>query len=193
MSAGRLPFITADRAQDWIAGVVLRRLRVNRDARGLLVETLRRDWEDVFDPARRPFAQTYYSVTLPGVARDEDRWHVHQYQEDRFVVAAGTAVVAIYDARPSSPTYGRLNLVLLGEAAGDDGQVLVLIPPGTLHGFVCVGSTPCVLMNYPTQLYNPADEGRVPFAEAGVHMPDGRPFAWDLIRRGWRQPASDPG
>lgn len=192
MSGGRLPFITADMSQEWIQGLVLRRLRVNRDARGTLVETLRRDWPDVFDPTTRPFAQTYYSITLPGVARDEDRWHVHRFQEDRFVVAAGTAVVAVYDARPSSPTHGRLNLVLLGEAAGDHGQVLVLIPPGTLHGFVCVGSTPCVLMNYPTQLYNPADEGRVPLADAAVRLPDGRLFSWDLIRNGWQQ-ALGPG
>lgn len=165
-----------------VAGVVVRRLKVNRDPRGILVETLRTDWPDVYDPATRPFTQTYFSVTHPNVARDEDRWHMHHHQEDRFVVLQGDLVLAIADQRADSPTRGVLNLFRFGESNGDDGQIEVLVPRDTLHGYVVVGTKPAVLINYPTQLYNPSDELRIPFAEADVRLADGERFTWDWVR-----------
>ena len=86
--------------------MTLRDLRVNRDPRGTLTELLRADWPDVFGEAM-PFAQVYTSTTGPGVARDEDKWHVHRHQTDRFYCVAGRIVVAIADARPESPTQRR--------------------------------------------------------------------------------------
>ncbi len=166
-----------------IVDVVVRPLIVNRDPRGILVETLKVTWTDCYDDERWPFAQTYYSVTEPWVARDEDRWHVHEHQSDRFVVPSGNVVVALYDPRPESPTRGRVNLLRLGEANGDSGQILVLIPPRVLHGFIVLGPEPALLMNYPTRLYDRADEGRVPIEGSGARLDDGREFSWDLIRR----------
>ncbi|MBI4498816.1 MAG: dTDP-4-dehydrorhamnose 3,5-epimerase family protein [Chloroflexi bacterium] len=168
-----------------IADVVTRRLKVNRDARGILVETLRIDWPEVYTGDERPFAQAYYSLTNPGVARDEDRWHYHHFQEDRFVVACGDVVLALYDWRPTSPTYRRLNLIPLGEGCGDDGQLLVVVPRNVLHAFLVVGDRPALLLNSPTQLYNPEDEGRIPFAEAGACFSDATPFTWDAVRAAW--------
>ena len=165
-----------------IADVVARRLRVNRDPRGILVETLKVDWEDCYDAVERPFAQTYYSVTEAWVARDEDRWHVHEYQADRFVVPSGDVVVALHDRREGSPTRGHLNLIRLGESNGDAGQYLLVIPPRILHGFVVVGDRAALLLNYPTRLYDQADEGRVPFGEVAARLPDGRLFSWELVR-----------
>ena len=169
-----------------IVDVVVRPLIVNRDPRGILVETLKVDWADCYDPESRPFAQTYYSVTEPWVARDEDRWHVHEHQSDRFVVPSGNVVVALYDPRPDSPTSGRVNLLRLGEANGDDGQILVLIPPRILHGFIVLGPEPALLMNYPTRLYDRDDEGRVQIDGSGARLDDGRVFSWDLIREAER-------
>jgi dTDP-4-dehydrorhamnose 3,5-epimerase len=173
-----------------IADVVARHLQVNRDPRGVLVETLKADWPDCYDAEGRPFAQTYYSVTEPWVARDEDRWHVHEVQSDRFVVPSGDVALALYDARDDSPTRGRLNLFRLGQGGGDEGQYLVLIPPRVLHGFMVIGPGPALLLNYPTRLYDPADEGRVPFAEADARMADGRVFSWDVLREAERGAAA---
>lgn len=168
-----------------IADVVTRRLKVNRDPRGLLVETLRIDWPEVYAGDERPFAQTYYSLTYSGLARDEDRWHHHEFQEDRFIVPSGDVVLALYDWRPASSTYQRLNLIPLGEACGDDGQLLVVVPRNVLHAFVAVGDRPALLINYPTQLYNPEDEGRAPFAEVNARFSDGTTFSWDGVRAAW--------
>ncbi len=178
--------IDLDRRENLIAGVVVHALTVHRDRRGLLVEMLRADWPEIVAP-ERPFAQSYYSITYPWIARDEDRWHVHQHQEDRFIVCQGDVVLAIYDWRPESPTYGRLNLFLLGESSRTDWQPLVLVPARTLHGFVVVGDRPAVLVNFPTRLYNPADEGRVPFSDVKATFSDGEPFDWERIRAWWRR------
>lgn len=164
-----------------IADVSVRELRVNRDDRGTLTELLRTDWIDVYDD-EHPFAQAYVSMTLPGVARDEDRWHVHQNQTDRFYCLAGAIVVAIADGRVASPTRGQLMLVELAAMPDAPAPMMVTIPPGTLHGFVVTSTTPATLMNFPNRLYDASDEGRLPFAEAGIVVPGGLPFSYDVVR-----------
>ena len=177
-----LPYTDPAAASALIAGVVARQLRVNRDPRGTLVETLKVSWTDCYDADQLPFAQSYYSYTEPWVARDEDRWHVHQHQADRFVVPYGDIVLALCDRREGSPTSGLLNLIRLGQSGGDEAQYLVLIPARVLHGFMVAGDRPALLINFPTRLYDEADEGRVAFREVGASLGDGRPFSWEAIR-----------
>src|SRR3989344_9615671 len=89
-----------------IKGVVIRPLKVNSDESGTLVETLRTDWQDVYDKDM-PFTMQYYSATKSGIARDEKLWHYHPGgQQDRFFVAAGSVVTAIADNREDSSTKG---------------------------------------------------------------------------------------
>lgn len=177
MARETLQYCTLDQPQPLPGGALLWPLRVNRDPRGVLVETLRTDWPALYGP-ELPFAQSYYSITEPGVARDEDRWHLHRHQFDRFIVAAGCVVVALAVAGSER----RARLVPLGPDLGDGRQAELLVPPGVLHAFVVVGSEPAVLLNSPTQLYDPNDEGRITFAEAGVTLPRGQPFHWDAVR-----------
>jgi dTDP-4-dehydrorhamnose 3,5-epimerase-like enzyme len=165
-----------------IDGVIVRDLRVNRDPRGTLTELLRTDWPDVFGESM-PFAQVYTSTTQSGVARDEDRWHVHRHQTDRFYCVAGRIVVAIADARDASPTHGRIMLVELAASEDAPASLMVTIPPGTLHGFVVTSQTPAMLLNFPNRLYDPGDEGRKPFSEACITLPDRKiPFGYELVR-----------
>jgi dTDP-4-dehydrorhamnose 3,5-epimerase-like enzyme len=165
-----------------IDGVVLRALRVNRDPRGTLTELLRVDWPDVYGD-EAPFAQVYASTTAPGIARDEDRWHVHQNQTDRFYCLAGRIVVAIAAGRPASSPRDALLLVELAATPDAPAPLLVTIPPGTLHGFVVTSDTPATLLNFPNRLYDPADEGRVPFVEAAVSIDGFGPFSYEAVRR----------
>jgi dTDP-4-dehydrorhamnose 3,5-epimerase len=168
-----------------VAGVILRDLRVNRDPRGTLTELLRADWNDLFGD-ELPFAQAYTSTTAPGVARDEDRWHLHRRQTDRFACLLGRIVVPIADARPGSATQGQVMLVELAAGPDHPAPLVVTIPPGTLHGLVVTSDAPAMLLNFPTRLYDPDDENRVPFTDAGITLPDGRPFSYDLIRAAYR-------
>lgn len=161
-----------------IAEVLMYPLKVNKDLSGVLVETLRTDWKEIYGPGRE-FAMQYYSVTDSGVARDEDVWHYHQIQEDRFVVASGAIVTAIADNRQESSTNGLLNLFYM-DAYVD--PYILLIPKKTLHGFMVVSKIPAVLLNFPTQLYNPQDEKRMYHSEAKIKFPNDNLFSWELIK-----------
>ena len=163
-----------------IDGVVFYPLKVNRDERGVLVESLKTNWKEVFDERNHPFAQCYYSITQPGVARDVDRWHYHPTsQEDRFVIIKGDIVVALYDWRKKSKTYGNLNLFSMGDSQGDQGQGLLMIPVNVLHCLKNIGKKEAILINFPTKLYDFNEEGRISFKK--VKLADGNYFDWSLI------------
>jgi len=163
-----------------IKDVVMHPYKVNEDSSGILVETMRKDWTDVYNEGREFFMQ-YYSETPSGIARDEDLWHYHPtIQDDRFSVVKGEIVVAIGDNRQDSETKGLLNLFYIN--ARKDPYV-VLIPRRTLHGFLVVSKESAILINFPTGLYNSAEEGRIPYKEANVKMLDGTPFSWDVVRK----------
>jgi dTDP-4-dehydrorhamnose 3,5-epimerase-like enzyme len=150
------------------------------------METMRKDDASI---SGDQFAMAYTSVTVPGEFRDRDRWHVHRVQSDRFVVPLGEMILALYDGRPDSPAAGRLEVVrMTGAPLGAPGHrerrdlisSLVPIPPGVYH---CIGNLsphPYLLVNFPTELYNAEDEGRVPFTEVPVRALGG-PFSWELV------------
>lgn len=162
-----------------IEDVLLYPLKVNIDETGgTLVETLRRDWKDIYGPDRQ-FHMQYFSVTPTGVARDEKVWHLHYGQEDRFLLAQGEVVVAVADFRKESKTNGLLNLFLINSI---EDPYVVLIPKGTLHGFMVVSKENAILINFPTALYNPDDELRIPYREANIKLASDKPFSWDIVR-----------
>ncbi len=162
-----------------IKDVIIHSYKVNKDSSGVLVETLRRDWEDVYNEGRE-FSMQYYSETPPGLARDEDVWHFHPtVQDDRFSVIKGEIVVAVADSRKDSETLGLLNLFYINARVD---PYLVLIPRRTLHGFLVVSKEPAILINFPTAVYNPKEEERVPYKEVDIRLPNGAPFSWDLVR-----------
>ena len=178
--------VTSAETSSRVDGAVLRSLTTHRDPRGSLTELLRVDWSDVYGEAM-PFAQVYTSTTAPGVARDIDKWHVHQHQTDRFYCLRGRIVVAIADPRKGSPTEGNLMLVELVATEDGPAPILVTIPPRTLHGFVVTSEEPATLLNFPNQIYDPSDEGRVPFEEAAVTFPGGTAFNYEAVRRWYEQ------
>ena len=165
-----------------IKDVVMHPYQVNQDESGLLVETLRRDWDDIFDNERKFFMQ-YYSETPSGVARDEAVWHYHPtVQDDRFSVVKGEIVVAIADNRYDSPTRDVLNLFYINAR---ENPYLLLVPRQTLHGFMVVSKEPALLINFPTGLYNPKEEGRIPYEQAKVKINagTGELFNWNIVRQ----------
>lgn len=143
-----------------IDGIILRKLTVHRDQTGSLFETLRKDWPDVFNTSDLKFAMQYLSITPFGLVRDEDQWHVHKFQKDRFICAVGRIVTAVYDPRDDSKTKGKLNLFLMGPEREEE-MYMVVIPEYIYHGFIVISQQSGHLLNFPTQLYNPSDEGRV--------------------------------
>lgn len=169
-----------------IKDVFVRPLKANRDSRGMLVETLKTDWQDICGK-KYPFAQNYYSITKPNIARDEDQWHLHpSKQVDRFVVVQGKIVAALYDHRQKSETANLLNLFLMGELEHDRGLYSLLIPANVLHCFLVVSPKPAIILNYPTSLYDQTEEKRVDFNK--VKLADNSIFSWNKIRKQFNLP-----
>jgi dTDP-4-dehydrorhamnose 3,5-epimerase-like enzyme len=99
-------------------------------------------------------------------------------------------VLALFDGRPDSPTHGRLEVIRMSglpmsvpysETPSTRAISLVPIPPGVYHCIGNLGTEPFVLTNFPTELYDPKDEGRVPFAEVTVDTTGGT-FDWSLVQ-----------
>ena len=65
----------------------------------------------------------------------------------------------------------------------DKDPYIVLIPKGTLHGFLAVSENPAVLLNFPTALYDPQEESRIPYSNAQIKFPDGSLFNWEDVRK----------
>ena len=153
-------YLNSQNSENLIEGAVLRKLKIHRDESGTLVETLRCDWQDVFDGEGLNFSMQYLSITPSGHVRDKDKRHLHKKQKDRFICISGKIVTALYDPREGSKTKGQINLFLMGPEKQDE-MYMVVIPQDVYHGFMVVSKEPGYLLNFPTQLYTGEDEGRV--------------------------------
>ena len=136
-----------------IEGVEIKQLTKHADERGSLMELLRCD-----DAIFHKFGQAYVSLNYPGVVRG---WHYHKKQDDHLAVVKGMAKVALYDAREGSPTQGQVDEFFLGE----QNNILLKIPMGVMHGYKTVGTEPSLLINFPSEAYDPQepDEYRLPW------------------------------
>jgi dTDP-4-dehydrorhamnose 3,5-epimerase len=125
-----------------IDGVRVKRLKVIPDERGRLMEMMRADDEDF-----QKFGQVYVTTTYPGVVK---AWHKHEKQSDNMACVAGMIKVALFDPRESSPTFREINEYF----AGVHNPVLIHIPSGVYHGWMCVSLEEAVVVNVPTEPYN---------------------------------------
>jgi len=147
-----------------IGGVVIKKLIVRRDNRGFLMEILRGGDACKVDGAK--FGQFYMSTVYPAVIKGR---HLHKVQTDHLCVIRGKAAVHIEDAREGSPTFGKKEVVIMGE----DDWKLIVIPPNVWHSTENVGTDVCYFINYVTHEYNHSqpDEYRGEFKEADKVMP----------------------
>lgn len=125
-----------------IEGVKIKKLRVIPDERGRLMEILRSD-DEIFIK----FGQVYMTTTYPNVVK---AWHKHEKQTDNIACLSGMLKLALYDARPNSPTHGEVNQFYLGI----HNPLLIQIPPGVYHGWMCISYEEAIVINIPTEPYN---------------------------------------
>jgi dTDP-4-dehydrorhamnose 3,5-epimerase len=97
-------------------------------------------------------------------------FHFHLEQTDLWVPMMGMFQVVLVDLRPSSPTYGVKNTLYTGALK----PWQILIPPGVGHGYKVIGPEPGVLVYVTNRLYNPKDEGRIPYNDASIS------YDWEL-------------
>jgi dTDP-4-dehydrorhamnose 3,5-epimerase len=146
-----------------IKGVMIKKLKINFDSRGRLMEILRSD-DKIFEK----FGQAYTTTAKPGVVK---AWHMHKKQTDHFVCLFGKLRLALYDSRKKSSTFGEINEFIL------DSQkpFVVKIPKAVYHGFKGLAKKgESMVLNIPTMPYDPAnpDEYRIDAFENDI------PYNW---------------
>ena len=141
-----------------IEGVRIKKLQTVPDQRGFVMEILRDD-EECFEK----FGQAYVSGTYPGIVK---AWHAHEIQTDSFCCLQGNVMVGLFDDREDSPTRGQTMKIVLGEL----NRTLLQIPPLVWHGWICLGNEMAVVLNLPTEHYNPQapDELRRPWDDPDI-------------------------
>ncbi len=139
-----------------IKGVEVRAVTKFLDDRGWLAELFRHDF---LDEEVHP-QMAYASLTLPGIARGP---HAHVDQTDLFCfLGPGNFKVYLWDNRKDSESYGLKQVLFCGQ----DNPKTVLVPPGVVHGYKCLGPGPGLVFNAPNRLYagkgkkGPVDEIR---------------------------------
>ena len=129
-----------------IKDVIIKKINKNEDRRGWLAEIYRRDEID-FQPA-----MSYVSLTRPGVIRGP---HEHKYQSDCFIfIGPGNFELHLWDRRAGSQTKNEYIKI----KAGETNPVLVIVPPGVVHGYKCLGSQDGLSINLPDKLYLGTDK-----------------------------------
>ena len=151
-----------------IDGVKIKQLNVFKDGRGLLMEMIRND-DEIFED----FGQVYLTLAKRGIAK---AWHFHELQNDHFTCVEGKALVALFDMRKDSPTYGQSQDFILAAPELEGNHLVVKIPKGVAHGFTAMDCDQAKIVNVPTKKYNydQPDEIRFPWndPQIGYKWPD---------------------
>ncbi len=141
-----------------IEGVKIKEIKRICDDRGMFSEVIKFG-EDTYCEVK----QTSYTVTYPGVIK---AFHWHKRQYDVWFPVSGEMQIVLYDLREDSSTKGETQVIY----AGESNPLLVLIPPGVVHGYRVLGNEKCALFYHTSQAYDPKDpdEERIPFDDPSI-------------------------
>lgn len=153
-------------APELIEGVKIAPYALWPDDRGYFLEVIRigQGLAGSYDPAT---TQVSAALSYPATIK---AFHYHVHQTDFWVPAMGMFQVGLVDLRKSSPTYGKKNTLYVGGLR----PWQILIPPGIGHGYKVIGSDSAMLVYVTNKIYNPADEGRIPYNQPEIA------YDWEL-------------
>lgn len=95
----------------------------------LLTELYRPEWVGVF-AKDEPIEHLYTVHAAIGGIRKE--WYYHERVIDRYMIISGLLDVGLYDSRPESGTFGKFEVISLGEP-GNGVPNAIRIPPFVWH------------------------------------------------------------
>ena len=140
-----------------IEGVYIKELVTHADDRGFFREVIRVS-DDFFSAG---FGQLSHSLVYAGVVK---AWHGHKAQWQWTYAATGLLKVALYDARPDSPTFRERMEFLCGE---NQPARVYIFPPGVLHGYRCMNG-PAQIIYVTSGVYDLQDEIRLPHNDPSI-------------------------
>ena len=136
-----------------IDGVKIYHPPIHIDDRGDVIEAFNPAW----GISSEPLVYVYRVSILPGVVKG---WIEHHTYSDRSFFSWGNFKIVLYDNRPDSPTYRKINELY----AGIKKPTHVIIPPRVFHAIQNIGEQESWFINMPTKIYNYAspDKYRLP-------------------------------
>jgi dTDP-4-dehydrorhamnose 3,5-epimerase len=147
--------LSVDQISSEIVGVEIKPLKSFADDRGFFRELIR-DSDPFF---KEGFAQWSHSRMTRNTVK---AWHYHHLQIDWWYVGTGLLDALLFDNREESPSYRRLEKFRLGDIDNEGKAAVIKIPTGVLHGCKVL-SEQSDLFYITSRLYDPSDEGRLPF------------------------------
>jgi dTDP-4-dehydrorhamnose 3,5-epimerase len=152
-----------------ISGVVAQPFPIYPDDRGYFLEVQRIGRGPIanFPPET---TQISAAINFPGTIK---AFHYHLHQTDCWTPVKGMFQVALADLRLDSPTFGQRNTLYVGGLR----PWHVLIPPGVAHGYKVIGGQEALLVYLTDRVYNPKDEGRIPFDDPSIG------YDWETQRK----------
>ena len=165
-----LPGATKDRqgiTKDWdfvgqelIDGVMVREIKNVPAGYGVLTEVYRRDWfSDLPD-----IDQVFQSRLEPGRV---SAWHAHALTIDRLFVSAGNMLVALYDGRKNSRSFGLVNTFRLNLFR----PCVLIVPPKIWHGISNIGQEQSTILNMVDRAYSYEDPDHWRLAQDSSEIP----------------------
>lgn len=139
-----------------ISGLIIKELKSHPDNRGFFREVVRHT-DEFFEPTG--FKQWSHSKMQKNVVK---AWHYHNRQIDWWYIGLGLVEAVFYDAREESPTYKNKIVMKMGDAELGGREVCIKIPQGVLHSCKVLSEF-AHLFYITSEIYNPDDEGRVPY------------------------------
>lgn len=128
-----------------IEGVVIQKLKQIVDDRGKVMHMIRAD-----SPLFKKFGEIYFSVVNHDAVK---AWKRHLKMTQHIAVPVGSIRLVIYDNREGSISFGKLEIIEIGE----NNYALVRIPPLVWYGFKGISSVPALIANC-TDLSHDPDE-----------------------------------
>jgi dTDP-4-dehydrorhamnose 3,5-epimerase len=150
---------------DLIPGVQVQPFAIYPDDRGYFLEVARLGAGAIhgFPVKSQVSAAQSYAGTIKA-------FHYHQRQTDYWVPAQGMLQVALVDLRSDSPAFGLRNTLYIGHLRSWS----LVIPPGVAHGYKVIGPDSALLVYVTSQYYDPDDEGRIAYDNAGIN------YDWEI-------------
>lgn len=158
--------ILSPTSDDLVADVQVRPFALWPDDRGYFLEVARLQ-QGLIGAFPSASTQVSAAVNYPGIIK---AFHFHKFQTDYWVPVAGLLQVALVDLRHGSRTFALKNTLYIGALR----PWQLLIPPGVAHGYKVIGEHPSVLVYVTDRIYDPSDEGRIPYNDTGIA------YDWEL-------------
>jgi len=140
-----------------IEGVELIEVPVMRDQRGALFKMVSNA-----TPQFKSFGEVYFSSINPGIVKG---WHLQKRMTRIYAVPVGLVRVVIYDPRSRAVEEFEL---------GEDCYRLLVIPPNVWNSFAGLGTTPSLVADFASEIFDPAMAERRDLADPDI------PYRWNL-------------